>query len=131
MDPVTLIVAALTAGALKGAGEAAGSAVKDAYQVLKQLVSSRFAGKRPAETVLAEHESDPYTYQEPLTKHVRESGAAEDNDVIAAAQQLMALLDAAGSRGGKYVVDLRRAQGVQVGDHNHQSNVFNRPSTAG
>jgi hypothetical protein len=130
MDPVTLIVGALTAGALKGAGEAAGVAVKDAYQALKQRISARFAEGSSGETVLAELESDPHIRQEVLAKSIRESGAADDNDIILAAQRLMTLLDVAGSAGGKYVVDLRRAQGVQVGDHGYQSNIFNNRSTA-
>lgn len=41
-----------------------------------------------------------------------------------AAQRLMALLDAAGTAAGKYTVDLRGAQGVQVGDRNIQTNTL-------
>jgi hypothetical protein len=37
--------------------------------------------------------------------------------------------DAAGPRAGKYVVDVRGSQGVQVGDHNTQDNVFHDPPT--
>jgi hypothetical protein len=127
MDPGTLIAGALAAGAVKGVGETASTAVKDAYQGLRKLVSSRFAGKPAAEVVLAEHETDPDTYQAPLIKQVRESGAAEDAAIIEAAQRLMALLDHVGSGQGKYVVDLTGAQGVQVGDHNRQVNMFGRP----
>ena len=36
----------------------------------------------------------------------------------------MSLVDAAGSRAGKYTVDARGAQGVQIGDHNTQDNIF-------
>ena len=36
----------------------------------------------------------------------------------------MALVDAAGSQSGKYTVDVRGSQGVQVGDHNTQTNTF-------
>jgi hypothetical protein len=127
MDPVTLIVGALAAGALKGAGETAGTAVKDAYGALRRLIASRFAGRPAAELALAEHESDPNAYQAPLAKHVRESGLAQDGAVVSAAQELMALLDADGSRAGKYVVAVHDAQGVQIGDRNTQSNVFNGP----
>jgi hypothetical protein len=43
----------------------------------------------------------------------------------------MALLDEGGSSSGKYTVDLRSAQGIQVGDHNHQLNKFsNHPPSA-
>jgi hypothetical protein len=51
------------------------------------------------------------------------SGAGQAaSAVVEAAQRLMALLDAAGTRAGKYTVDLRGAQGVQIGDHNEQRN---------
>jgi hypothetical protein len=124
MDPVTLVVAALTAGAASGVGEAATTAVKDAYQALKRLVSARFAGRRSAEVALTEHEADPEAWQAPLAAELVRTAAVDDLRVIEAAQRLMALLDEAGSRAGKYTVDLRGAQGVQVGDHNTQHNTF-------
>jgi hypothetical protein len=127
MDPVTLVVAALAAGAVKGVGESATTAIKDAYQGLKQLLKARFAGHRPAETVLEEHEEDPQTWRAPLEKALTETGAAADEAVIGAAQRLMELVDENGSRAGKYAVDLRGAQGVQVGDRNQQVNVFSTP----
>jgi hypothetical protein len=130
MDPATLVVTALSAGAASGAGEAATTAVKDAYEGLKRLVSARFAGRNAAEVALAEHESDPETWQAPLTKQLIETGAVTEPSVIEAAQRLMALLDEAGSRAGKYTLDLRGAQGVQVGDHNRQVNRFSAPPTA-
>jgi hypothetical protein len=131
MDPVTLIVAALTAGAAAGVGDTAAAVVKDSYQGLKDLVSARFSGKESAEVALAEHEADPQTWQAPLTKELLQTGADTDPSVIEAAQQLMALLDKAGSSGGKYAIDLRGAQGAQVGDHNRQLNQFShRPPTA-
>jgi hypothetical protein len=130
MDPVTLIVAALTAGATTGVGDTAATAVKDAYQGLKELLSARFSGKKTAEVALAEHEADPQTWQAPLTKELVKTGADTDPSVIELAQRLMALLDEAGSSTGKYSVDLRGAQGTQVGDHNRQLNQFSAPPTA-
>jgi hypothetical protein len=127
MDPVTLIVGALAAGALKGVGDAASTAVQDAYARLKALVSVRLAGSPSAVTALREHQLDPEANDAVLASHVRERGLGQDESVIAAAQQLMALLDTVGSRNGKYVVDLRGAQGIQVGDHNRQENTFGAP----
>jgi len=40
----------------------------------------------------------------------------------------MKLIDEAGSRAGKYTVDVRGSQGVQVGDRNTQHNEFYAPS---
>jgi len=127
MDPVTLIVGALAAGALRGVGDASSAAVQAASARLRSLVTSRLAGSPAAVTVLAEHDSDPETYDEALTVQLRERGLAQDESVIVAAQQLMALVDTVGSRNGKYTVDLRGAQGVQVGDGNRQENRFGAP----
>ena len=127
MDPITLIVTALAAGAALGVTDAASSAVKDAYAGLKALVERRFAGRLDAELVLAKHENAPETWQAPLRAELGEAGADRDHDVVAAAQALMSLLDEAGARTGKYAIDVRGAQGVQIGDHNRQDNVFNAP----
>ena len=48
MDPVTLIVTALAAGAATGMTESAASAVKDAYRSLLALVRKRLAGRPDA-----------------------------------------------------------------------------------
>jgi hypothetical protein len=59
MDPVTLIVSALSAGATSAATETASNVVKDAYSSLKSLLQRRFQGKPSAGTALAEAETDP------------------------------------------------------------------------
>ena len=108
-----------------GVQDTASEAVKDAYARLKALVTRRFTGRAAAERVLAKHEDSPQTWQRPLTKELVEAGADQDADLVAAAQALMSLVDAAGSRAGKYAVDARGAQGLQIGDRNTQRNVFN------
>jgi len=49
---------------------------------------------------------------------------ASDPNVATELREVMALLDPAGAQAGKYAVDLRDAKGVQVGDHNTQTNHF-------
>jgi len=124
MDPITLIVTALAAGAALGVQDTVSGAVKDAYASLRALVVKRFGGRAAAERVLAQHEDAPQAWREPLAKELVEAGAGRDRALVAAAQAVMSLVDAAGSRAGKYTVDVRGAQGVQVGDHNTQDNVF-------
>src|SRR5664280_2307950 len=109
---------ALAAGAVAGVSETATTAVKDAYKGLKNLVARRLAGRPAAEVALAEHEQDPETWGAPLGKELTQAGATTDPEVVEAAKKLMALVDPEGSTAGKYKVDLRGAQGVQVGDHN-------------
>ena len=128
MDPITLIVTALVAGAALGAQDTVSAMVKDAYAGLKALVKKRLGGGPGAELVLAEHERAPETWQAPLMAELAKAGADGDRDLIAAAQALLDLLGEADGRTGKYVVDVRGAQGVQIGDHNRQDNVFNAPA---
>jgi hypothetical protein len=125
MDPITLIVTALGAGAALGVSDTASSVVRDAYAGLMAMVKKRFGGRADAELVLAKYEQDSETWRAPLAAELLEAGAARDPELLAAAQALMSLVDAAGTRAGKYVVNVRGAQGMQVGDHNRQGNVFN------
>ena len=127
MDPVTLIVTALAAGAASALQDGASAAVKDAYVRLTALVRKRFADRPKGELVLAEHETAPQTWQAPLAAELSATGAESDAGLVAAAQALMSLVDKAGARAGKYTVDTRGAYGVQVGDHNRQDNAFRVP----
>jgi hypothetical protein len=104
MDPITLIVAALAAGATAGIGDTASQAIKDAYGGLKALIKRRFAGNAKAEETLADHEADPEAHAKPMEKQLKESGVAEDPSVIEAAQKLMELLDPQGAAAGQYDV---------------------------
>lgn len=131
MDPITLIVTALAAGAVSGITESASSAVRDAYASLKALARKRLTDRPDAELVLARHEQAPETWQAPLAAVLGEAGADRDTDLVAAAQALLRLVDTAGARAGKYTVDVRGAQGVQVGDRNRQDNVFHAPPGGG
>ena len=77
--------------------------------------------------MLAEHQAAPQTWEAPLAAELSAVGADGDADLVAAAQALMSLIDEAGSRAGKYAVTVRDSQGVQVGDHNTQTNTFGPP----
>jgi hypothetical protein len=127
MDPITLIVTALATGAAAGLQDTASAMVKDAYASLTALVKRRLGGDPGAELVLSKHEQAPETWQAPLMAELAQAGADGDGELIAAAKALLELVGEAG-RAGKYTVDVRGAQGVQIGDHNRQDNVFNPPA---
>ena len=55
IEPVSLILAALFAGATKAAGDIA----PDIYSGFKTLIKRKFAGEPKAETLLEEYEKDP------------------------------------------------------------------------
>ena len=104
MDPVTVVVAALAAGAGAGAKETAAQVVKDAYAGLKALVLRRAAGTSGGEVAVEQHAADPKTWEAPVAKVVEESGAADDAEVVAAAQRLLELLDPEGTAAGTYTI---------------------------
>ena len=120
MDPVTLIVTALGAGAGSALQDGAKEGVKAAYAHLRELVKKRFSGHPSAELVLAEHQADPRTWEAPLAAKLAELVAADDTELVNAAQALLALLNDT----GVYNITIRDSKGVQLGDHNVQVNRF-------
>jgi len=128
MGPVTLIVTALAAGSSTGAISAleldAKNVVKETYSRLRGLVKQRIACQPGAELALAEYETDPENWAEPLARELTAAGAADDIDLVAVAAALMELVDGPGSRAGKYDVTIKDSTAVQVGDRNIQVNAF-------
>jgi hypothetical protein len=132
MDPVTLIMTALAAGVTTGAQDA----VKDAYDALKAVLVRRLR-THPADqgpsvaspvispiAVLEAHEVKPGSWEAPLRDALIASGADKDSNILEVASRLLRLVDPDGAAGGKYHIDLRGAQGVQVGDHGQMTVSF-------
>jgi hypothetical protein len=115
VDPVTLILTALEAGAGAGLKDTATSAVRDAYGGLKGLVRRALAGRADGELVLARHEQDPQVWERPLAQELTAAGAGDEPGVVAAAQAVMRLVDAAGSAAGRYTVVSAAGHGVAAG----------------
>jgi hypothetical protein len=118
MDPITLIVAALAAGAAAGVADTASQAIKDAYASLKTLIKRRFEGNAKAEEVLADHEADPETYEKPLAKQLELAGAQGDPEIARAAEELLRKADDAGIK-TKYHVQVTGGKVGIIGDHGH------------
>ena len=117
MDPITLVVSALTAGATAALQESAGTAIKDAYQGLTALIKHKFQKDSKAEAALDGHKEDPETWQKPLEKSIRETGVAEDKEILLAAQRLLELVQSQKSS-PKYDVKIQGdVQGFVQGDN--------------
>lgn len=125
MDPISLIIAALAAGAIAGVKDAAGQAVKDAYAGLKALIRRRFAGNREAEATLDELELRPEADQAELAQYLQAAGAVGDGELIKAAQALLKQADPAGASAGKYDVRITGGKGIVVGDAATVTMTFN------
>ena len=124
MDPVTLIVTALAAGAASALQDDAKGAVKAALVRLRALAKKRLAVRPGSEFMLEQHELTPAVYGRPLEHELGEAGAGADAELVGAAQELMRLLDERGTAVGKYAVSIQNSAGVQIGDHNTQHNSF-------
>jgi hypothetical protein len=117
---VDVIVAALAAGASAGLSGTATEAVGDGYQVLKALIRRRFTGRQEARQALETDETEPGVWQARIGRELADTGAATDEQILAAARDLLTLTGAGHAR-----VNLSHAKGVQIGDHNTQHNTFN------
>jgi hypothetical protein len=124
MDPITLIVTALAAGAASAMQDDAKAVVKTAFERLRHLVKKRFTSPDNGEFMLEKHAAAPDIWQAPLKQELEQSGAADDSELIDAAQRLMELLDPRGTAASKYAVTIQDSTDVQVGDHNSQVNHF-------
>jgi len=122
MDPTTLIVTALTAGAT----ELTKTAVKEAYEALKGLVQRKFAGKPEAEVALVQVEEKPEECKAPLKKAVEETGAYEDEAIVRAAERVLQLIQPQQASSGKYTIQIGEAQGVVIGDNAQVRQTFRR-----
>ncbi|WP_329087769.1 hypothetical protein [Streptosporangium sp. NBC_01469] len=124
MDPILLILEALAVGAATGLTDAANVAVKDAYLKLKEGVLRRLGDSETAKVTLAEHEKAPEVWRAPLQQQIEAARIADDDEILELAQEVLALKDPQGAHIGKYVVDARGSQGVQIGERASQVNRF-------
>jgi hypothetical protein len=125
MEPISLILTALIAGATAAAKDTASQAIKDAYDSLKAVIQRRFAGKPQAETTLQQHEVDQDTWKKPLERSLTESGAAQDPEILEKAQRVLQLVHPEQYAQGKFNVQTTgTVQGQQIGDYGTQHNVF-------
>jgi hypothetical protein len=123
MEPITLVVAALAAGATAGLSNAASTIVMDAYQALKTLVLERLVGAGLSDNDgqrLVAGAVDQDSGQVELAEALSKVGV--DEPTAEAAQHLLDLLD---QQKGKFVVDASQAKGLIVGDNATQHNTFN------
>jgi hypothetical protein len=116
MDPISLILAALVAGAAAGAKDTASSAIKDAYQGLKAVIRRRWGDNPAAEAELQNLENTPAADHSALAAQLEALGAGGDEELLLAAQKVF-------QQAGKYNIVMPGAKGVAVGDH--QTTIMN------
>ncbi len=117
MDPISLLLAALAAGATAATKDTVDQAVKNGYAALKALIRKRFAGKPTAETALAEYEKDEETWKKPLQKALTEVGADRDEAILQQAQRLLEQIHPQQASQGKYNINIGEGKGNVIGDN--------------
>ncbi len=102
MDPVTMIVTAVTAGAVVAARDVTAQAVKDGYAGFKALIVRKFGDKPDVLDAVEEVEKKPDSKgrQETLKEELAAAGAGGDADLLRQAQALLDLLKEHGLAGG-------------------------------
>ncbi len=119
MDPISLIIAALTAGAGHAGAAVVQQATKDAYERLKALVMRRFGGDPEKRRVLENFEADPTGPTEALARTLAESGLEQDAETVRVARALLERRDPEGAAKGIYTVQVGgNVEGLVQGDHN-------------
>lgn len=131
MEPITLILTALTAGAAASLKDTTSQAIKDTYNGFKMLILRKFGNELKAQTALIEYEDDPDTYEKPLKKALSTSHLDEDQEIIAAATQLMTLVQPQQAGMGKYnIQNTGDVQGQVIGDHANVTQHFGNTLTS-
>ena len=130
MDPIMLILSALTAGAVASIQSTTSEAVTDMYNGLKTLIQRKLSGKRGAELVLSEHENDPQTWEEPLKKILVQEHLDQEQDILDAARNLLLQIHPQQVQ-AKYVLqNYGTIEGYAQGDHQHNTMYFgNKPES--
>src|SRR5436190_10645793 len=84
---VELIIAALVAGASAGLTNTTSGAIGDAYAALRSLLAGRLAGRRAAVEAVEARRAEPGAWQDRLSDDLTSSGAAADEEILAAARR--------------------------------------------
>ena len=124
MDPITLILTALTAGATDSIKDATSEAVKDGYNGLKALIQRKFSDNADATTVLEKYEKKPEIWKAPLADELAQSRADQDQEIITKAQRLMAIIQPEQAAIGKFNIRFSNSRGVVIGENNQVTNNF-------
>lgn len=119
MDPVTLIVTAVVSGLAAGAGTVAQAGIKGMYDLFMGRLRGKVTGHEDAQAALSgvEKKPDSAGRQTTLKEELEAIGAADDNDLVGLAQDVLRKLDEQGAQAGKYNIQISGGQGFVIGDH--------------
>ena len=130
MEPIEVILAALAAGALSGVTEVAGSAVKDAYKALVNLVAKKFGNNKEAKSHLDNYLKDTETWEKPVKKAIQESKIDKDDQVIKLARELLKLVKSRQEASENHIEINGNVQGLIQDNKGQVIFEFGKPQTS-
>lgn len=89
MDPATLILTALVAGASALAQGSLSEVGKDLYKAVRTRIQQKLQGGSQSQAILAEYEKDPETWEKPLKKVLKLTRVEQDQELLELANQLL------------------------------------------
>ena len=103
MDPLTVIVTALATGATLALKAAVGEGAKDAYKALKKRVIEKYGDKGDVQDAVNKVEADPRSdaRRALLKEELAKTRAAEDGELLKAAQDLLAAAQPESAQAGE------------------------------
>ena len=98
MEPISMIIGALVAGAVAASKDVAEQAIKDTYAGLRALLKRKFGESSKLARAVDDLDSDPQDkqYKESASHRIQEAEAHKDQEVVAQAKELLDLLKAKG-----------------------------------
>jgi hypothetical protein len=127
METISLILAALAAGAGTGLSDVVADEIKASYKELRAALRRKLAGEPTAEALIDDFIVNPAEHKEPLETMLWQAGADRDTEVIATAGAILERADP--QAGHKYKVTVDNSDHVQVGDHNIMFGTTHRSGT--
>lgn len=118
MDPITAITTAIVTGAASALSETATQAVRDGYTGLKSLLARKF-GSAPVKVIEAvetvEEKPASQARQAVLGEELADAGADADQELLAAAQALLELIEKQAPEAAAAVgVDIEKIRAANV-----------------
>ena len=128
MDPITIIVTAVAAGAALGLTDAAAQAIKDAYAGLRALIIRKYGDQGDVQDAVEKVEAHPDSSARKalLEEELEKTKAAEDAELLKAAQDLLAAAQPESAQQGRQAVSIVGDENIvtqisqQAGDHAFQ-----------
>lgn len=106
MEPISLILAAMAAGTVAAAKDTAGTAVKDAYNGLKELIKKKFAGDAQAQAMIDAKPEDIKQAEGLLKDKIVEAEVDQDVEILKLAEELLKQLKPEEATGESYQLNV-------------------------